>query len=77
MSVKDVFGSIFVLIITNLFTYITGKLMLILQANTNSRSPRSIFRKMILNKPTFANNFDFIWIFSYSHSLSPLVVTKH
>jgi len=45
MSVKDVFGSIFVLITTNLFTYITGKLMLILQANTNSRSPRSIFLK--------------------------------
>jgi len=22
---------------------------------------------MILNKPTFANNFDFIWIFSYSN----------
>ena len=33
--------------------------------------------KMMLNTPTFANNFDFIWIFSYSHLSSPLVVTKH
>ena len=29
------------------------------------------FEKMILNTPTFANNFDFIWIFSYSHLSSP------
>jgi len=28
-------------------------------------------KKMMLNKPTFANNFDFIWIFSYSHLSSP------
>ena len=26
---------------------------------------------MMLNTPTFANNFDFIWIFSYSHLSSP------
>jgi len=25
------------------------------------------FKKMILNTPTFTNNFDIIWIFSYSH----------
>jgi len=25
------------------------------------------FRKMMLHTPTFAKNFDFIWIFSYSH----------
>jgi len=30
-----------------------------------------VFRKMMLNKPTFANNFDFIWIFLYSHLSSP------
>ena len=29
-------------------------------------------RNMMLNTPTFANNFDFIWIiFSYSHLSSP------
>jgi len=32
------------------------------------RAP-SFRKKMMLN--TFANNFDFIWIFSYSHSSSP------
>jgi len=31
----------------------------------------SFFRKMMLNTPTFANNFDFIWIISYSHLSIP------
>ena len=31
----------------------------------------------MLNTSTFATNFVFIWIFSYSHLSSPLVVTKH
>jgi len=35
------------------------------------------FLKMILNTPTFANNFDGIWIFSYSHLSRPYVDTKH
>ena len=30
-----------------------------------------LFRKIILNTPTFANNFDFIWIFPFSHLSSP------
>jgi len=28
-------------------------------------------RKMMLNTPTFVNNFAFIWIFSYSHLSRP------
>ena len=29
------------------------------------------WENMMLNTPTFANKFDFIWIFSYSHLTSP------
>jgi len=29
------------------------------------------FGKMIFNTPTFANSFEVIWIFSYSHLSSP------
>ena len=34
-------------------------------------------KKMMLTTPTFANNFDFIWVFSYSHLSCPWVVSKH
>ena len=34
------------------------------------------FRKIMLNTPTFANNFNFIWIFSYSHYSSPNKMLK-
>ena len=44
----------------------------------NSRSTCSFFSNNdVEHTPTFANNFDFIWIFSYSHLFSPYVVTKH
>jgi len=35
------------------------------------------FPNMMLNTLTFANNFDFIWAFSYCYLSNPKVVTKH
>ena len=49
-----------------IFTYISGNLMLN-NANISVDHRARYFRKMMLNTPTFGNNFDFIWIFSYSH----------
>ena len=60
-----------------LLTYIAGNRLLKSKCLLSNRSPCSFFRKLMLNKPTFANKFDYFWIVSYSHLLSPCVVTKH
>jgi len=37
----------------------------------------SVYNYAVYILKTFANNFNFIWIFTYSHLSSPLVETKH
>jgi len=66
--VKDVFGS-FLFSIVFFYIYIHYRKF---NAEFNKLIKTvghraHFFEKNILNTPTFANKFDFIWIFSYSH----------
>jgi len=78
--VKDVYGSFFYFRYIFLFHYIhnrkdNAKFNKLIK--TVVHRARVFFEKIILNTPTFANKFGFIWIFSCSHLSSPKVVTKH